>query len=265
MIRCSCQGLQGWVPAAQRSTSKRPASSRSWRRRSPIVATASANDSQRPVRTSISEAISSPTRCSSSSEPRAAACSSSKRFTRPERLGIEESELLLDGEREVLSGLESLSRSLDLLVRSQSLGVSHGPESSRGGRTVVRSQRAESSFAWILTNRSSGGHSEATASRSRALVERHERRLYTLAARVLGSRDEAADAVQDALLRAWLGLPKFRGGSLFSTWLYRICVNAAHDARQKRRDTPGGGAARAGGSPRPFREPASFPASCSRP
>jgi RNA polymerase sigma-70 factor (ECF subfamily) len=71
-----------------------------------------------------------------------------------------------------------------------------------------------------------------------ALVERHERRLYTLAARVLGSREEAADAVQDALLRAWLGLPKFRGGSLFSTWLYRICVNAAHDVRQKRRTPP---------------------------
>jgi RNA polymerase sigma-70 factor, ECF subfamily len=70
------------------------------------------------------------------------------------------------------------------------------------------------------------------------LVGRYERRLYTLAARVLGSREEAADAVQEALLRAWLGLPKFRGGSLFSTWLYRICVNAAHDVRQKRRTPP---------------------------
>ena len=70
------------------------------------------------------------------------------------------------------------------------------------------------------------------------LVERHEQRLYTLAARVLGSRDEAADAVQDALVRAWLALPKFRGDARFSTWLYRITVNAAHDARAKRRDPP---------------------------
>jgi len=70
------------------------------------------------------------------------------------------------------------------------------------------------------------------------LVERHEQRLYTLAARVLGSRDEAADAVQDALVRAWLALPKFRGDARFSTWLYRITVNAAHDARTKRRDPP---------------------------
>jgi RNA polymerase sigma-70 factor, ECF subfamily len=70
------------------------------------------------------------------------------------------------------------------------------------------------------------------------LVERHEQRLYTLAARVLGSRDEAADAVQDALVRAWLALPRFRGDARFSTWLYRITVNAAHDARAKRRDPP---------------------------
>lgn len=70
------------------------------------------------------------------------------------------------------------------------------------------------------------------------LVERHEQRLYTLAARVLGSRDDAADAVQEALLRAWLALPKFRGDARFSTWLYRIVVNAAHDVRAKRREQP---------------------------
>jgi RNA polymerase sigma-70 factor, ECF subfamily len=70
------------------------------------------------------------------------------------------------------------------------------------------------------------------------LVERHQHRLFTLAARTLGSPDEAADAVQEALIRAWLGLPRFRGGSLFSTWLYRICLNAAHDQRLKRRTEP---------------------------
>ncbi|HSK15253.1 MAG TPA: sigma-70 family RNA polymerase sigma factor [Gaiellaceae bacterium] len=72
------------------------------------------------------------------------------------------------------------------------------------------------------------------------LVERHESRMYTLAARVLGSRDEAADAVQDALVRAWLALPKFRSDARFSTWLYRIVVNAAHDVRTKRREPPHG-------------------------
>jgi RNA polymerase sigma-70 factor (ECF subfamily) len=70
------------------------------------------------------------------------------------------------------------------------------------------------------------------------LVEQHEQRLYTLAARVLGSREDAADAVQEALVRAWLALPKFRGDARFSTWLYRIVVNAAHDMRPKRRELP---------------------------
>jgi RNA polymerase sigma-70 factor (ECF subfamily) len=70
------------------------------------------------------------------------------------------------------------------------------------------------------------------------LVERHQHRLFTLAARTLGSVDEAGDAVQEAFIRAWLALPRFRGGSLFSTWLYRITLNAAHDQRLKRRAEP---------------------------
>jgi RNA polymerase sigma-70 factor, ECF subfamily len=69
------------------------------------------------------------------------------------------------------------------------------------------------------------------------LVERHQHRLFTLAARLLGSPDDAGDAVQEALIRAWLGLGSFRRGARFSTWLYRICVNAVHDQRLKRRPT----------------------------
>jgi RNA polymerase sigma-70 factor, ECF subfamily len=67
------------------------------------------------------------------------------------------------------------------------------------------------------------------------LVERHQHRLFTLAARLLGSADDAADAVQEAFIRAWLGLPSFRRGARFSTWLHRICLNAVHDQRVKAR------------------------------
>ena len=72
------------------------------------------------------------------------------------------------------------------------------------------------------------------------LVDRHQHRLYTLAGRTLGRgrADDAADVVQEALLRAWIALPRFRGGSRFSTWLYRICLNAAHDARERRVPVP---------------------------
>jgi RNA polymerase sigma-70 factor, ECF subfamily len=70
------------------------------------------------------------------------------------------------------------------------------------------------------------------------LVERHQHRMFTLAGRTLGASADAGDAVQEAFVRAWLALPSFRGGSLFSTWLYRICLNAAHDQRLKRRAEP---------------------------
>src|SRR5205823_4813260 len=83
MIRCSCHGLQGCVPVAPSAIPRGSTSARSCCRRSPRSAAASANEPQRPVRTSISEAISSPTRCGSSSLPLAASWSSSKRLTRP--------------------------------------------------------------------------------------------------------------------------------------------------------------------------------------
>src|SRR5919201_1683637 len=83
MIRWFCQGLQGWVPMAARAMPRPAASSSSWARRSPIFAAASAKLVQRPVRTSTSDEISSPTRWASSGVPWAAAWSSSNRLTRP--------------------------------------------------------------------------------------------------------------------------------------------------------------------------------------
>src|ERR671934_741879 len=83
MIRCSCHGLQGWVPMAASAIPRPPASSSSCARRSPIFAAASAKLEQRPVRTSTSDEISSPTRWASSGVPWAAAWSSSNRLTRP--------------------------------------------------------------------------------------------------------------------------------------------------------------------------------------
>src|SRR5215213_5502820 len=80
MMRWSCQRLHGCVPVHARATPTDCASSWSCARRSTIFSAASANVSERPVRTSTSDAISSPTMCSSSGVPCAAACSSSKRL-----------------------------------------------------------------------------------------------------------------------------------------------------------------------------------------
>jgi RNA polymerase sigma-70 factor, ECF subfamily len=57
------------------------------------------------------------------------------------------------------------------------------------------------------------------------LVVEHQTFVYNLALRVLGNEQEAEDAAQEAFVRAWQSLPKFRAQSRFSTWLYRIVVN----------------------------------------
>lgn len=66
------------------------------------------------------------------------------------------------------------------------------------------------------------------------LMRRHERRIYNLAHRMLGRSDDALDATQDAFLHCFRHLPSFRGEAAFSTWLYRIAVNACYDLLRRR-------------------------------
>src|SRR4051794_1858858 len=68
----------------------------------------------------------------------------------------------------------------------------------------------------------------------RALVERHRGELHAHAYRMLGSVHDAEDAMQDALLRAWRGLPRFDGRSSLRSWLYRIVTNTCLDLISKR-------------------------------
>lgn len=63
----------------------------------------------------------------------------------------------------------------------------------------------------------------------RKLVEKYQRRLYAMALGMMKDPDEARDAVQDALLKAYRNLPSFQGQSAFYTWLYRIGVNVCID------------------------------------
>jgi RNA polymerase sigma-70 factor, ECF subfamily len=65
-------------------------------------------------------------------------------------------------------------------------------------------------------------------------------RLFMLLLRLLGDRAEAEDVAQEVMLRAWQGITRFRGQSSYFTWLYRIAVNEAKRAMEKRGRRPAG-------------------------
>ena len=71
-----------------------------------------------------------------------------------------------------------------------------------------------------------------------ALVERHERRVYNLALRMMGNDPDARDAAQEAFLTVYRKLSSFRGDAAFTTWLHRVTVNACHDQLRKRGRAP---------------------------
>ncbi|MFH9177766.1 RNA polymerase sigma factor SigM [Streptomyces albogriseolus] len=76
-------------------------------------------------------------------------------------------------------------------------------------------------------------HVEGDADAFGEIVRRHRDRLWAVALRTLGDREEAADAVQDALISAYRAAHTFRGQSAVTTWLHRITVNACLDRARK--------------------------------
>ena len=78
-------------------------------------------------------------------------------------------------------------------------------------------------------------HAAGDPSAFATLVHRHRDRLWAVALRTTGDPDEAADALQDALLKAHRSAASFRGDAQVTTWLHRIVVNACLD-RMRRAD-----------------------------
>ncbi len=70
------------------------------------------------------------------------------------------------------------------------------------------------------------------------IVARHRDRLWAVALRTLGDREEAADALQDALLSAYRAAGSYRGEAQVTTWLHRIVVNACLDRVRRRQARP---------------------------
>ncbi|HYT78523.1 MAG TPA: sigma-70 family RNA polymerase sigma factor [Actinomycetota bacterium] len=91
-----------------------------------------------------------------------------------------------------------------------------GPTESSDGELVARFQAGDED-AFVL------------------LMQRHERRVYNLAYRMLGGPEDARDATQDVFLSCFRHLPSFRGDAAFSTWLHRIAINACYDMARRRK------------------------------
>lgn len=70
------------------------------------------------------------------------------------------------------------------------------------------------------------------------LVEAYEKRVFNLAYRMCGNREDAADLAQEALVRAYRAMRRFREQAQFSTWLYRIVVNVCLDYQRSRMRHP---------------------------
>jgi RNA polymerase sigma-70 factor (ECF subfamily) len=85
-----------------------------------------------------------------------------------------------------------------------------------------------------LVSRAREGYLEAFET----LVRRHQGRAYRLAVRLTGDSHEAEDAVQEAFVDAWRGLPQFAGDAAFGTWFYRIVVNRCIGMARRRKPRP---------------------------
>jgi RNA polymerase sigma-70 factor (ECF subfamily) len=77
-------------------------------------------------------------------------------------------------------------------------------------------------------------HAEGNAEAFGTLFTRHKDRLWAVALRVTCDPDDAADALQEAMISAFRRAGDFRGESAVTTWLHRIVVNAALDLLRRR-------------------------------
>jgi RNA polymerase sigma-70 factor (ECF subfamily) len=100
-------------------------------------------------------------------------------------------------------------------------------DAGTGPLTLTRDERADNDDALVdAVRRGAPGSREA-------LYHRFKRRVFALSARIAGP-SEAEEVAQEAFIRIFRGLARFRGDSALGTWIYRLAVNAALSHRSRR-------------------------------
>jgi RNA polymerase sigma-70 factor (ECF subfamily) len=100
-----------------------------------------------------------------------------------------------------------------------------------GKPAATRESDAADQLCCALAERAQGGDLAAFDE----LMTLTERRVVSIAWRMLGDRDAARDAAQEVFLRVFRSLDRYRSGEPFMAWVYRITVNVCHDLARKRR------------------------------
>lgn len=81
----------------------------------------------------------------------------------------------------------------------------------------------------LIINKIIGGDTQAFA----ILVDRYKDLVFTLAIRMLKNREEAEEVSQDTFIKIYKALPKFKGESKLSTWVYKVAYNSCLDRIKK--------------------------------
>ena len=117
-------------------------------------------------------------------------------------------------------------------------GGSAGPDVPMSIEAVSGAKTTSSSANRLVAEEDASLVAAAKARDIRAfelLIERNERKIFSMAHRITRNREDAEDVVQQSFQKAFINLQKFEGDSLFSTWLTRIAINEARMLLRRKR------------------------------
>ena len=125
--------------------------------------------------------------------------------------------------RDDMASSSSMTKSSYLVATNQSASTTDGLESSLSRPTVSRRKRTSGKDDSALIERLKAGDQDALE----ALFKLYSPKLYNVADRILGDVADTQEVIQDVFWTAYRKAKTFRGNSQFSTWLYRLTINAA--------------------------------------